>query len=139
MLPLNSKIILADDSRAIRTLVRQQLGHLGYNDILDFENGRDVLAALEQLTRKGEKVDFFIVDWRMPEMDGLELLRALLQDEKYKKTPYLMIAAEREIEFVLKAVELGVSDYIVKPFDENILSNKIQSVWTKWLEENGKG
>ncbi|MBW1938198.1 MAG: response regulator, partial [Deltaproteobacteria bacterium] len=89
----------------------------------------DGVIALKEL--KSQKIDFVISDWNMPNMTGIELLRAVRADSELSSLPFLMVTAESLKENVLEAVKAGVSDYIVKPFTAEVLSEKIEKIIEK--------
>jgi len=80
---------------------------------------------------KSEKVDFIISDWNMPNMTGLELLKAVRADKDLTGLPFLMVTAEGLQKNVLAAVKAGVSNYIVKPFTAEVLNEKIEKIIAK--------
>jgi two-component system chemotaxis response regulator CheY len=73
--------------------------------------------------------DFVISDWNMPKMEGLELLRAIRADAKLTKTPVLLVTAESKKEKIIEAVKAGVNDYVVKPFNAEIIKAKIARIF----------
>ncbi|HLA26723.1 MAG TPA: response regulator [Syntrophales bacterium] len=122
------KILVVDDFATMRKLVRNLLKQAGYENIVEAEDG---VAALRIL--KSQKVDVIISDWNMPNMTGIELLKAVRADEETGKMPFLMVTAEASQDNVIAAVKAGVSNYIVKPFTAEVLNEKI----TKILEKMG--
>ena len=76
-------------------------------------------------------VDFVISDWNMPNMNGLEFLKAVRADGDLSSKPFLMVTAEALQDNVVLAVKAGVSDYIVKPFTAEVLSEKIEKILGK--------
>lgn len=132
MFPDNSQILIVDDSRAIRELLRQQLKILGFSHILEASNGKEALSLLDQVTQSGAPVDLIISDWNMPEMNGIDFLLSLKNSTLYRKVSFLMITSESEAENVIKAIVLGVSDFIVKPFDEAQLEQKLSAIWKRF-------
>ena len=123
----NIKILVVDDFATMRKVIRNLLKQVGYENIVEAEDG---VIALKTL--KSQKIDFVISDWNMPNMTGLELLKAVRSDEDLKTTPFLMVTAEALQDNVIAAVKAGVSNYIVKPFTAETLNDKI----TKILEKN---
>lgn len=124
MADLNMKILIVDDFSTMRRIVRNLLKQLSFNNVDEAEDG-DV--ALEKL--KDGSYDFVITDWNMPNMTGLELLKAVRADEQLKDLPVLLITAEAEKENVVLAAEAGVNDYIVKPFTGDVLQQKINRIF----------
>ena len=86
----------------------------------------DGVAALKVL--KSQQVDFIISDWNMPNMSGLELLKAVRGDDELKALPFLMVTAEALKDNVVAAVKAGVSNYIVKPFTKATLEEKVDKI-----------
>lgn len=131
MFPKASVFLLVDDSVAVRTLVKQQLHILGFKTTVEAENGEEAITKLNEMKDTGVKVDLIISDWNMPKMSGIDLLMNLKAHSKFKIIPFLMITSEAETESVIRAIVLGVTDFVVKPFDENILLEKLRAVWKK--------
>ena len=123
MVEKNIKILVVDDFATMRKVVRNLLKQVGYDDIVEAEDGVMALRAL-----KSQKIDVVISDWNMPNMSGLELLKAVRDDAELAKTPFLMVTAEALQDNVVAAVKAGVSDYIVKPFTAEVLNEKIVKI-----------
>jgi two-component system chemotaxis response regulator CheY len=119
-------ILLVDDFATMRKVIRNLLKQVGYENIMEADNGEAGLAVL-----KSHKIDFVISDWNMPVMTGLELLKAVRADADICKTPFLMVTAEALKENVVAAVKAGVSNYIVKPFTAEVLNEKIEKIIEK--------
>jgi len=117
------KILIVDDFATMRKVIRNLLKQIGYENIVEAENGQIAMRVLQS-----QKIDFVISDWNMPTMSGLELLKAVRADEELKKTPFLMVTAEALKENVVEAVKAGVNNYIVKPFTAEILEEKIKKI-----------
>ena len=122
----NIKILVVDDFATMRKVIRNLLKQVGYQNIVEAEDGVLALRVL-----KSQKVDFVISDWNMPNMTGLELLKAVRADEDLKTTPFLMVTAEALQDNVIAAVKAGVSNYIVKPFTAEVLNDKITKILEK--------
>jgi len=122
----NMKILIVDDFATMRKVIRNLLSQVGYKNITEAEDG---VAALRIL--KSQKMDFVISDWNMPNMNGLEFLKAVRVDNELSGLPFLMVTAEALKENVVLAVKAGVSNYIVKPFTADILNEKIGKIIEK--------
>lgn len=122
----NIKILVVDDFATMRKVVRNLLKQSGYENVVEAEDGVSALRAI-----KSSKVDFIISDWNMPNMTGIELLKAVRADAEISKTPFLMVTAEALQDNVVAAVKAGVSNYIVKPFTAEVLSDKINKIMEK--------
>jgi len=119
----NMQILIVDDFTTMRKVIKNLLKQVGYKNVLEAEDG---VIALRTLREK--KVDLIISDWNMPNMSGLELLKAVRADGELNKTPFLMVTAEALQDNVIVAVKAGVSNYIVKPFTAEILNSKIEKI-----------
>ncbi len=114
------KILIADDAAFIRDMVKRNL-RLGLNgvEVLDANNGQRAQSLL-----KSNNVDIILSDWEMPGMTGEELLKWVRSDERYSATPFIMITSRGDRNFVIQAIQAGVSDYISKPFSPDELIKK---------------
>jgi two-component system chemotaxis response regulator CheY len=120
------KILVVDDFSTMRKVVRNLLKQGGYENIVEAEDG---VAAFKVI--KSQKIDFIVSDWNMPNMTGIELLKAVRADAEVSATPFLMVTAEALQDNVIAAVKAGVSNYIVKPFTAEVLSEKIAKIIEK--------
>jgi len=119
----NLKILIVDDFATMRKVIRNLLKQGGFENVVEAEDG---VAALKVL--KSQQVDFIISDWNMPNMSGLELLKAVRGDDELKALPFLMVTAEALKDNVVAAVKAGVSNYFVKPFTAEVLNEKIEKI-----------
>lgn len=120
------KILVVDDFATMRQIVKKSLIALGYNNISEAVDGMDALAKLEK-----EEYGFIISDWNMPNMMGIDFLKAVRAHERLKAIPFLMVTAEAKRENVIEAAKAGVSQYIVKPFTVDSLQEKITAIFAK--------
>lgn len=113
--------IVVDDSRVIRMILRKALVSLGFQVIeaADGQEGLDVLTA-----NGGAEV--LLVDWNMPVMDGLALVRAVRGDRNLDGTRIVMVTSEAEISRITQAIEAGADEYLMKPFEEAALRDKLE-------------
>lgn len=117
------KVLVVDDFATMRRIVKGALKQLGFKNIAEAEDG---VTALQELKR--EAYGLVLSDWNMPNMTGLDLLKAVRSEETLKHLPFIMITAEGQKENVLQAVQAGVSNYIVKPFTPETLNEKLKTV-----------
>jgi two-component system, chemotaxis family, chemotaxis protein CheY len=117
-------VLIVDDASSMRRIIRGLLKELGFKHMREAENGQ---LAMDQL--KNKKADFVVSDWNMPVMTGIDLLRAIRADEVLKTTPVLMVTAEAKQENILEAVQAGVSNYIIKPFNAATLQEKLNKIF----------
>ena len=121
---LSMKILVVDDFATMRRIISNVLRQLGFEDIVEAEDGAKALKVLES-----EKIDFVITDWNMPEMSGMDLLKAIRAKSDKDEMPVMMVTAEALQENILAAAQAGVNNYIVKPFDAATLSDKINKIF----------
>jgi two-component system chemotaxis response regulator CheY len=114
-------VLVVDDSKTIRLLLREQLKHLGF-EVTEASDGAQALNSLKEMTQ----VDLVLVDWNMPEMDGIAFVRAVRAESDYAALPMMMVTTNAELTQVSKALEAGVNEYIMKPFTAEILREKLQ-------------
>ncbi len=117
-------VLVVDDAATMRRIVRGLLRELGLKNIREAEDGA---IALESL--KTHKMDLVVSDWSMPNMTGLELLQKMKADDGLKDIPVLMVTAESKKENIMQAVQAGVSNYIVKPFNSQTLEDKLHKIF----------
>ena len=122
----NMGILVVDDFATMRKVIKNLLKQVGYKNITEAEDGGAALRVL-----KSQKIDFIISDWNMPNMNGLEFLKAVRADSELSDLPFLMVTAEALKENVVAAVKAGVSNYIVKPFTADTLNEKIRKIIEK--------
>ena len=117
------KILCVDDSPTMRRIVINSLKRIGYAEITEAGNG---FEAIDMLKKEG--ADFIITDWNMPEMNGLDFVKAVRETEAWKNIPILMVTTRSVQGDVIEAMKAGVNSYIVKPFTPPVLKEKIESV-----------
>jgi len=120
------KVIFVDDSPTMRRIIKNSLIKIGFTDLISAENGQD---ALEKML--GNDIDIIITDWNMPEMNGEKFVRELRNDPKYMNKPILMVTTRGMKKDVMKAVDIGVDGYVVKPFTPEVLKKKIDEIIRK--------
>ncbi|MCZ6532296.1 MAG: response regulator [SAR324 cluster bacterium] len=122
----NMNILVVDDFSTMRRIISNVLRQLGFDNIVEAEDGSKALQILES-----ESVDFVITDWNMPQMSGLDLLKAMRASERdeLKDMPVLMVTAEALQDNIIAAAKAGVNNYIIKPFDAQTLSEKIEKIF----------
>ena len=118
------KIMLVDDSRTIRNIQKNVLKQLGHTDVVEAEDGVQALAKFHE-----ETPDLMLVDWNMPNMDGITLVRKIR--EINQTVPLIMCTTEAEKTSVLEAIKAGVNNYVVKPFTVESLGEKINQTMAK--------
>ncbi|SES15160.1 response regulator transcription factor [Salipaludibacillus aurantiacus] len=115
------RILIVDDEQEMRTLLKLCLADKNYI-VSEAVNGTEAMEVI-----RGEKVDLVLLDIMMPEVDGFELLK-MLREELNRKTPVILLSALGDTERVVKGLQLGADDYIVKPFEPRELTARVESV-----------
>ena len=112
------RVLLADDSGTMRTIIRRSLESLGVTEIVEAADGTQATAQFQP-----GSFDLVLTDWNMPGKTGVEVARAIRVLDK--KSPIVMFTTEAEKARVLEAIQAGVSDYLVKPFTTDKLKEKL--------------
>lgn len=117
------RVLVVDDFSTMRKIVKNMLKQAGVKQIVEAENGRVALEFLER-----QSFNLVILDWNMPSVSGLDVLKAIRANERLHCLPVLMVTSEALESQVLIAVQAGVTNYIVKPFTEEVLFKKINAI-----------
>src|SRR5690348_11053839 len=120
------KILLVDDSRTMRNIQKKVLEPLGGVEFIEAGDGVEALSALATV---GGAVDLMLVDWNMPNMDGLTFVKRVR--EKDKTSPVIMVTTEAEKTRVIEALKAGASNYMIKPFTSEGLMEKVKQTLEK--------
>lgn len=115
--------LIIDDSRAMRSLLRQIVEPLGFH-VTEAENGRRGLERLHELPN----VEVVLVDWNMPEMNGLEFVQAVRADSAHSEIKLVMVTTETEPDRMARALMAGVDEFVMKPFTREILLEKLKLI-----------
>lgn len=117
------RAIVVDDSSAMRRIQERTLASLGW-EVKSAPNGREALALLEQEL----SCELLMTDWHMPEMDGIELVRAVRKDQRFSKLKILMVTSETVLKGLETALEAGANDIVLKPFTKEALAERLAEV-----------
>ena len=117
------RALVVDDSRTIRAAIGRMLKELNF-EVLEGRNGREALDKLKEIGT----ADLAMVDWNMPEMNGLEFVRAVRSDANYNSMPMVMVTTNTEMEHIALALEAGANEYIMKPFTKEMIVEKLSIV-----------
>jgi len=120
------KILVVDDFPTMRRIVKTLMRQNGYTNFVEAEDGQQGLKMLEATP----DIEFVVSDWNMPNMSGLEFLKAVRADPRFKHLPFLMVTAESEKEQIIDAMKNGVSSYILKPFTGATLQEKLAKIFS---------
>lgn len=114
------RALVVDDSRAMRTMLRNIMRELGY-EVVEAGNGRE---GLDRLT-ENPHVDVALVDWNMPEMDGLEFVKAMRKQRHLAEIKVMMVTAENDMGKMARALMVGADEYAMKPLTRDAIVEKL--------------
>ena len=125
MLDASKYVLVVDDFATMRRIVIACLKSAGFVNILEAEDGAKGLMLAKTI---GDGLTLIVSDWNMPNMDGIEMLRALKADPKLRHIPVMMVTAEAKKENIIEAARSGASSYIIKPFTPDTFGEKIKKL-----------
>jgi two-component system chemotaxis response regulator CheY len=117
------RALVIDDSRTVRIIIGNILREVGA-EVIEAANGRE---ALEQMERYSD-IDLLLVDWNMPEMNGFDFVRAVRAQPAYDRVRILMVTSESQSQQVIKALGAGANEYLMKPFNKDVLLAKLHLI-----------
>jgi two-component system chemotaxis response regulator CheY len=115
--------LVIDDCSVTRAVLVRLLSQLGYQ-VVEASNGREGLEGLKRMPTP----TFVLVDWSMPEMNGLDFIQAVRAEGPYHDLPILMATSETELSHVAKALAVGANEYVMKPFTKAMIRDKLALV-----------
>ena len=127
MYPPNTKVLVVDDMTTMRKIVMKACREIGFTDLYEAADGQLAWAKMQEVPDIG----IVISDWNMPNCSGLDLLKRVRADGRFKVLPFVLVTAESEIAQVKEAVLAGVDGYLVKPFVKDALVAKLTEVHGK--------
>ncbi len=119
------KILVVDDSRIMRNVLKNILKEkdIGDEAILEASDGMEALKIL-----KNSKIDLVLLDWNMPKLNGIELVKIVRSEEELKNVPIIMVTSEAARYNVMEAIKAGVTDYIIKPIRGEVVHKKLEEL-----------
>ena len=120
------RILLVDDSNTMRRIERNTLEKMGYADVVEAQDGAE---AVEKVASGGFQL--VLMDWNMPNMTGIDALKAIKADPAHRSLPVIMVTSESEKSRIMEALQSGAASYVVKPFQADTLQDKINAVMGK--------
>jgi len=120
------RFLIVDDSSTMRRIIINTLNQLGHQDCQEAGNGKEGLERLD-----AGPVDLIITDWNMPEMSGIEFIKAVRSNATVKNVPVLMVTTNAAEDDILQALKAGVNSYVVKPFTPDTMKEKIEAVLSR--------
>jgi two-component system chemotaxis response regulator CheY len=117
------RFLIVDDSSTMRRIIINTLNKLGHKECHEAANGREGMERLASMP-----IDIVITDWNMPEMSGIDFIRALRANVGTKELPVLMVTTNAAEDDIVAALKAGVNNYVVKPFTPDTIREKIESI-----------
>lgn len=125
--PKSTRILIVEDNLTMRIVLKQTLERIGFTALREAADGLEALQLLET----GTPADLIITDHYMPRMSGLELLTMLQANPKFSKTPVVLMTVDTERKMILRALELGAANYLIKPVSVHSLDEKLAATWKR--------
>ncbi len=134
MYNLATKVLVVDDMLTMRKIVSKACKDIGFTSLVEAADGQ---KAWEIISNPEHQIGLIISDWNMPNCTGIELLKRVRGDSRYKILPFVLLTAESEGAQVAEAVKAGVDNYIIKPFTAEILKKKLEEAHAKTSKRTG--
>lgn len=132
-----TRILLVDDFDLVRTMLRQVLSQLNIENVDDASDGIEAIHKIEEAHEEKNPYGAIFLDWNMPKRTGLEVIKYCRDKDEFKDLIIIMITAEAEKAYVLKALTSGATDYIVKPCSLQTMQSKIENINSKLAKKAG--
>lgn len=124
--------LIVDDEGDMNELIAELLQYMGFNgecyQAYSIEDSKKYLAKY--------KIDYILSDWNLPDGEGISLLKAIRKSERFCHIPFLMITANSEVESMVASSRLGVSEYLIKPFTQEELQEKLVGGWRSHIQQD---
>lgn len=135
MFPNQTRILVVDDFPTMRKIMKKVLSEVGFKDIQEASDGRTAWALIKQAYEDNRPFGLIITDESAPQLEGIELLRLCRENSDFNALPFILVAGQADKFFVKEVTRLGVTDYIVKPFNAAALKSKMEKVWIMQLSQ----
>jgi two-component system, chemotaxis family, chemotaxis protein CheY len=119
--------MVIDDSRAMRLILKRIVAQLGF-DVVESANGKEAMDYLAGILEAGDDSKLpglALVDWNMPEMNGLEFVTAVRADQRLRNMTLMMVTTESEQSQIVRALASGAHEYVIKPFTPDAIIDKL--------------
>lgn len=123
-----TRVLIVDDMMTMRKIVAKACKDIGFTELIEAADGQ---KAWEALQGTSPDIGLVISDWNMPNCTGIDLLKRVRADGRFKNLPFILLTAESEGHQVAEAVKAGVDNYIVKPFTPDLLQKKLEETHKK--------
>jgi len=120
------KVLVIDDSMTMRKIIVKCLQGIGLKDVVQAGDGVEALRKFKE----HPGIELILCDWNMPELNGYDFLIKFREDQNNKEIPFIMVTTEAEKESIVRAIQAGANNYILKPFDQETLQLKVNQTLT---------
>lgn len=128
MFDLSTRILIVDDMMTMRKLVAKSCKEIGFTNFLEAGDGA---KGWEALVNASPPIGIIISDWNMPNSSGIDFLKRVRAESRFKSLPFLLVTAEAEKHQVIEALKAGVTEYVIKPFTRESLEERIKAAYKK--------
>lgn len=122
------KVMIVEDNPVDRELLKSQLEKMGFENIVEARSGSDAIFKIENTGNSKDAFHILITDWKMPERDGLALIKYLRDAKALQNTKVVMLTSITDEKKVRTAIREGIDDFIVKPIDFDVLTKKLENL-----------
>lgn len=130
MFDLKTHVLIVDDMGTMRKIVKKACQEIGFTQ---FTEAADGAIAWEAISSAQVPIGIVISDWNMPNCTGLDLLKRIRSDSRFKALPLILVTAESESVQIVEAIKAGVTGYVVKPFSPETLATKLRDAHKKMV------
>ena len=131
MFPKETHILVVDDSINIRQIICENLRRIGFVKMETASDANEAFGKLVQFSKSPQPFSLILSDLNMPGPSGLDFLKQVRETDKFKELPFILVTTESEKQAVIQAAMSGVSAYVVKPFNLETLTKRLQEAWRK--------
>lgn len=125
MISSSLRILIVDDCIDTRNFIKQILLKKGFKNIVSANNGEEGMQILKESHDTFSPIGLILADRQMPVLDGMQFLSKVRLDERYNRIPFIMVTSDNERDHVIEALNVGVTNYIVKPIRGDVLLSKM--------------
>lgn len=127
-----TRILVVDDMMTMRKIVSKACRDAGFAEVVEAADGQ---LAWSKLQEPGAPFEMIVSDWNMPNATGIDLLKRVRADARFKNLPFILVTAESEAPQIAEALKAGADNYVVKPFSPAVLKTKIEETLAKRLKK----
>jgi two-component system, chemotaxis family, chemotaxis protein CheY len=137
--PPDTKILVVEDTLPIREIITSFLRNLGFQNITEADDVAQALKHLATASEKFQPYQLIISDWKMPGMTGMDLLNSVRRKPEWTKIPFVFLTSESRQDQIIRAVQAGANNYILKPLIEDTLRDKLRRTWDQLQKAGPQG